>query len=262
MNDKRHYFALSIKNTFRLRTLLALSALIQTILLTLLPYSLALLPALFFTLHSAISTLADTLTPSESPLLHRVIPGRTTAVIPSWYAGGYSNSSSGQTPLVVFHMVIGFNHPLGVLCPGGRAIASAMNGIKEVLDSKREEFGVVGWSKWMGMEREAGNKMMMVVYFRTASGLEKFAACEEHREAVEAVEGARGYVSVVHETFEAAPGRWGFVAVDSEPVLLGDGACRIMDEKGAWVWVRSLVRDEGSVVRGLLGMLGRGQERR
>jgi len=140
-------------------------------------------------------------------------------------------------------MVAGFNHPLGRFCPGGKEVVAAMKEVEGVLSTRGEEFGLVGWSRWMGMGREEGNKIMVVAYFRTVKGLDRFAACEEHRGAMEGV-GERGFVSLVHETFEVAPGRWGFVGVDSEPVLLGDGACRVMDEKGVWVWVRSLVREE------------------
>ncbi|KAK4442899.1 hypothetical protein QBC34DRAFT_479320 [Podospora aff. communis PSN243] len=251
----------TLKSFLRLRTLLALGAAFQTLLFATLPSTLALLPVLLLTIHSVVTTLAHLQFPNESPYFESIIPGRTTALIPSWYSTGFTTQGS-LNRLVVFHLVVGVNHPLGVLSQAGREVGKAMEGLWEVMNTKGEEFGIVGWSKWDGMDTaEKGGKMMVVAYFRTGEGLERFGACEAHRRAVEVLErvrgeSGRGVVSVVHEVFEVAPGRWAVVGVDSEPCLLGGGACRVMDDKGGWVWMRTLARDEGPE-KGLMGMLGR-----
>ncbi|KAK0617582.1 hypothetical protein B0T14DRAFT_434055, partial [Immersiella caudata] len=181
------------KSTLRLRTLLTLGALLQTLLFALLPSHLALIPTLIIAFYAAVTTLAHILSPEEAPLLHDVIPGRATALISSWHTGGFTSSGNASAPLVVFHVVLGINHPLGWFSEGGREVMAAMEGLFAVMDMRREEFGLVGWSKWSGMEREVSGKVMVVGYSRG------------------------GGVSLVHESFEIAPGRWGFAAVDSVP---------------------------------------------
>ena len=250
-----------------MRTLLLLGAAAQAVLFAILPYRLALVPALGFAVHSAITTLAHCLSPAESPFTRRVAPGRTIAQIPSWYTGYFSSLAAPS--LVVFHLVVTFNHPLGARCPGGKEAERHLVAMEDELSRRREEFGLLGLSRWRGTTREAHNALLVVMYFRNLAGLARFAQAEEHGAALDAMRqwgernaDGRRCVSVVHETFEVPPTKWDAVYWDAEPTLLGDGSCRVLDGNGKLVWLKTLAwGGEAGARMGLLGRLGRAQSR-
>ncbi|KAK3693184.1 hypothetical protein B0T22DRAFT_504701 [Podospora appendiculata] len=259
----RRIHELMIKDSLKLRTLLSLGALIQLALLLLLPYRLAILPAVLLTLHAFASTLGHSFlgTALENPYIRHIVPGRTSAQIPSPFTGQHGPTPSASS-VVVFHLGVAFNHPLGLACPGGREVTAHFFSMLDALAARgRDEYGLLGSSRWQGTARASHNTMLFVMYFKTLAGLHKFAHDVEHRQGWEFLERirARGdrHITAFHETFEVPAGGWETIYLDAEPVLLGDTDVKVLGLDGKWIWVRSLVKAEGPSMKGLVERMRR-----
>ncbi|KAK3332855.1 hypothetical protein B0T19DRAFT_457843 [Cercophora scortea] len=246
---------LLIKDSLKLRTLLSLGALIQLTLLLILPYRFAILPAVLLALHAVASTLGQSFlgTALENPYITNVVPGRTSAQLPSPYTGQHGSTPSA-TSVVVFHLGVAFNHPLGLACPGGSEVTRYFFAMQNALASRRDEYELLGSSEWQGRTRASHNTMLFVMYFKNLAGLHKFAHDAEHRKGWEFLEKmnaeGKGHITAFHETFEVPAGGWETIYLNSEPVLLGDTDVKVLGLDGKWIWVRSLVRAEGPSMKG------------
>jgi hypothetical protein len=101
----------------------------QSILSLILPTRYALLPLAFLVLRAVVLTIRDITSPARYASERGVIPGRSSAQLPN---ASYDSlrpdrmSPFGSAPaeqgVVVFHIGARFNHPLGALSPGGKAV--------------------------------------------------------------------------------------------------------------------------------------------
>ncbi|KAK0710177.1 hypothetical protein B0T26DRAFT_805687 [Lasiosphaeria miniovina] len=260
-----------IKDGFKLRTLLVIGALCQLALVAVLPLCIAMLPALVLAFHAAFETLLQCLTRGGSnPLMKGVVVGRTTAQFPSIYTGNFSHTPSEQR-VVVFHLGVAFNHPLSVACPGGREVGGLFAAMEEELTRRAGEYGVLGVSQWVETARDTHNAMLVVVYFRSLDGLQRFARGDAHRAGWVFLDAFRAagnhHIATFHETFEAQPGHWETLYTDSKPAMLGNarfkalGAGEGKEGAGNWVWVRGLVSASDARLRSMMDRMGRTRAR-
>ncbi|KAK3492756.1 uncharacterized protein B0T23DRAFT_148888 [Neurospora hispaniola] len=248
-----------IKDAFRLRTLMAMGALAQIVLFAILPYRYAVVPALILTLHSIGATIGQMFLckTNENPYMTGVTQGFTSSQPPSWQTGRYPNAPCSSS-IVVFHLGVSYNHPLGPACPGAYELYTHFMNMSKAINEKKEEYGLLGMSSWKQTKRATHNAAMTVFYFRDIEGLHKFAHDKEHRDGWDFLHAFRkkGYnhITALHETFEVPAGAWESIYLDSPPILMGDTTIRVTEKDGSATWYHSLV---DASVRPLTGMMNR-----
>ncbi|KAK4119089.1 hypothetical protein N657DRAFT_321593 [Parathielavia appendiculata] len=133
----------------------------------------------------------------DRPLLQKqsVIPGRTSAQLPSTSydplaSSERASSSSSPSPfgskpaskgVVVFHLGIRFNHPLGPLSPSAKEVADQFQACHGDLLKRAREYGCLGATTWHGDEAARNNTLLIIYYFRDVDGLNRFAHDGIHR---------------------------------------------------------------------------------
>ncbi|KAK3342572.1 hypothetical protein B0H65DRAFT_223662 [Neurospora tetraspora] len=248
-----------IKDAFRLRTLMAMGALAQILLFAILPYRYAVVPALILALQSIGSTIGQMLfyKTNENPFMTGVVQGITSGQPPSWQTGRYPNAPC-SSPIVVFHLGVSYNHPLGPACPGGNEFYTHFMNMIKAMNEKKEEYGLLGMSNWKQTKRATHNAGLVIMYFRNVEGLHKFAHDKEHRDGWDFLHDFRkkGYnhITALHETFEVPAGAWESIYLDSPPILMGDTTIKVTEKDGSSTWYKSLV---DASVRPLTGMMNR-----
>ncbi|KAK3384613.1 hypothetical protein B0T24DRAFT_93362 [Lasiosphaeria ovina] len=262
------------KNSFSLSTLFAMGALGQTVLMLALPARYALLPTAALLLHAMASTALALR--SGDTVLSDIVPGRTSAVLPresydphSSDSDSNSNSNTpfpsrpGTTGVVVMHLGVRLNHPLGVLAPGAREMGEHFVACNARVLARAREFGCLGASPW-----RADTTLLTVYYFRTVEGLHAFARDPVHRAAWDwynsSVAKRLGYtrIGIFHEIFYAAPGAHESVYVNMPPTLLGAASAVVRNNAtGEDEWVSPLVKGaSGSALRSMYSRMGREKE--
>jgi fumagillin biosynthesis monooxygenase len=177
---------------------------------------------------SVISTVFQVMSPSVNPFKEGVISGRATAQIPS--PNGTCGPTPSNTPVVVFNIGLQVNHPLGLLAPHVKTIATFFNTMIADITSRSDELGLLSVSEWRGNDAAGSNNTLKVtLYFGDPAKVNAYAQERLHREAwwfFEKVAG-EGHVGVYHEMFCVPARGWETVYVNCRPVLLGAAA----DEK-------------------------------
>ncbi|EGS20283.1 uncharacterized protein CTHT_0040220 [Thermochaetoides thermophila DSM 1495] len=246
-----------IKHIFTLPTLLALGAGAQGLLCLVLPRRYAFLPLIFFVLRNAIRTAFSVRSGDYHFTKLGVIPGRTTAQLPKPGESEFSGVPSDQD-IVVFHLGARCNHPLGVLSPGGKELGEHFDACNRELMERKEEFGCLGYSQWLGTEDNANGTILAIYYFRDIEGLNRFAHDVVHRRAWEWYHGEfarkRGWshIGIFHEAFQVPAGAWENIYVNMPPTLMGAAATKSEDG-----WVRTLIEANGLVWRSQYSRMGR-----
>lgn len=180
-------------------------------------------------------------------------------------------SSPASHGIVVLHLGIRFNHPLGLLCPGSPEIATLFGDcnkrVMAYIDDKagsQDDFGCLGMTDWHGTDRESNNTLLTIYYFRDVEGLNRFAHDAVHRKAWDWYKKEfcerRGYshVGVFHETFYAAPEMYETIYMNIQPTLLGHATMKVFnEEKGKREWISPLVEGKHPRLRSQWSRMGR-----
>lgn len=235
--------------------------------ITVLPARYALVPLLFLLGRAIISTIIQARSPKDNPFTLDVVPGRVSAQLPSRTTGAFGTKPAAE-PLVVFHLGVRFNHPLGLLSPGAKEINNYFAAMMKALEQRRDEFGMLHMSNWRGAERNSNNTIMNIFYFRDIAGLNKFAHDKVHRDGWNwyqrfAKKEGNSHIGIFHETFVTRSGDYETIYVDCPPTLLGAANVRINagdSEKAAKTeeetWIRPLVSANHSALRSQQGRMG------
>ncbi|KAL2752040.1 hypothetical protein ACRALDRAFT_2114016, partial [Sodiomyces alcalophilus JCM 7366] len=226
-----------LKDQFEIQTVLLIGAVMQGILFWLFPAKFAVVPMILGFLYTVIPTLQAILIPSANPYLKYTISGPTTALLPILPEGktryrippaASPQSHPCPSGTVVLHLGVRFNHPLGVLSPGGHDVGILFRDMNDKLEvSAREgtpDYGFLGLSHWRAAERAAKNTQMTVYFFRDLAGLRRFAAGPVHRDAMawwDRVAARYPHIGIFHEVFAAPPGAWETMYANMAPTLLG-----------------------------------------
>ena len=253
-----HTSQLLIKDTIKLPTILAIGALIQTAIIAVAPARYALIPLVLVLARAIITTIVQTRSPEDNSFATDTVYGRVTAQLPSRSTGAFGTQPAAQS-LVVFHLGVRINHPLGPLAPGVKEIGEHFNAMTESMSQRRDEFGMLSTTMWRSTERETNNNLMMIAYFRDIQDLNRFAHDKVHREGWDwyhnfAKKSGNKHIGIYHETFVASPGQYETIYVDCVPTLLGASNVRIKvdDEKHQLqeeTWTRALVSADHSALR-------------
>ncbi|KAF3765788.1 hypothetical protein M406DRAFT_329653 [Cryphonectria parasitica EP155] len=239
--------AFLVKESFTLPTLLAFGGVFQLFISVVLPARFALLPIGFLAGHAIITTILQARSPQDSPLMVDIIPGRSTAQLPLPLANNNNNtttttttttsiqpnfgSTAASSPVVAFHLGVHFNHPMGPFCPGGSEIGAHFQAMFTDLQARRDEFDMLSATIWRGTTRPSHNGILMIAYFRSVDGLNRFAHDKVHREGWDwyhkfVRETGHRHFGLFHETFLSRPGEWETIYADCQPTLLGESSVR------------------------------------
>jgi fumagillin biosynthesis monooxygenase len=244
----------TIKNQFTLQELFLVGALLQLLLLAVLPSRYALLPTLILFLHTIATTTIQTLSKRHNTFAAGPMPSKSSAQFPSpgydprASPSPFTSSTPASQGVVVLHLGVRFNHPLGVLSPGAKQAGEANDACNERLFSvAREKFGCLGYSSWRASERAKNNTIVTIYYFRNLEGLHAFAHDEVHMEVwkwYEQFTRKLGFthLGVFHEVFVSAPGQYETVYRNMPPVLMAAGSVPVRNEEtGEEEWVGMMV---------------------
>jgi hypothetical protein len=239
----------------------------QTIVSAVLPLRYAVIPVIFLVAKNAIDRIVAVRNyngETDPAVLH----GRVSAQIPSAQyhpeeAGSLYGNKPARSDIVVLHLGVRFNHPLGPFGPGGQEIADHFTKCQEDLLARAEEFDCIGVSGWTGTDSGTQNSLLTIYYFRTIDGLNKFAHDPIHHKAAAWYNGlARkhgiGHIGVFHEAFYSPAGGYETIFLNMPPSLMGRTNVPIQNEEtGEKEFASPLVDASVSALRSQLGRMGK-----
>ncbi|KAH7318468.1 hypothetical protein B0I35DRAFT_432147 [Stachybotrys elegans] len=245
-----------LKTSFSAQTLFLIGAILQIFISAVLPFRWAIVPASILLLNSLVKTVHQTLLPGSSPLMEGVIPGRTTAQLP--HSDGSMGPDPGNGSIVVFHLGIQFNHPLGLFFHGTREIHASIQMMLKELRGKQEELGLLGYSAWQADERSSLNTLVLTFFFRDVESIHRFAYMDLHVKAWRDYDksGYKTYLGVFHETYIVPAGAHESLYLNCRPVLLGRASVKCTTGEGSG-WVNTLVSADTPALRSYYDRLGR-----
>jgi hypothetical protein len=140
--------------------------------------------------------------------------------------------------VVVFHLGIQINHPLGLAAPGMNQIGKYFTAMLKDLESHRDEYGLLTSSSWRGDERSSNNTLLNIYYFRDVEGLHRFAHGEVHRKAWDYMNKTKPqHVGIFHETYSVPARAYENIYVNCHPVMMGRATVRttsVGEEEERW----------------------------
>lgn len=265
------------KDSLSMSQVLLFGALCQLIVFVVLPARYALLPTLLLAVHGAGSVAIQWAFPSRNSFMNDVIPKRVCAQMPA-PSGSYSpdpaagkpmfGSRPAAEPVVVMHIGIRSNHPLGPRGPGSPEARKYFQNCIGLLVRRAEEFGCLGNTTWRAAERASNNSLMAILYFKSIEGLNAFAQDPIHREAWdwfvkyrhEAKAEGRN-LGIYHETFYAPRGGWETIFIDMPPTLLGAASAPVRNEEtGKREFVNTLVEANVPSLKGQMSRMDREEQ--
>jgi heme-degrading monooxygenase HmoA len=248
-----------LKDTFKLRTIVAGGALAQILLCAALPLKWAMVPALCICLNAFVTTLCQLWSPQTSSFLDGVVEDRSTAQLPTEKGNFGSEPATGS--VVVFQLGIQYNHPLGVFGPGRKELAAAFMRMNKDLMLRREELGLISVSRWRGNERETNNTFMLTYFFKDVQSLNQFAHEEAHRQGWESYLASdyKRYIGIFHETYVVPRKSYESLYANCRPILFGRGQVACETEAGT-KWVNTLVSARDPRLKTHFLRLGRDRE--
>lgn len=245
-----------LADAFNLRTLVLGGALIQIGLSSILPTRWAIVPASTLLFTSIVKTIFQMLSPRDNLFMKGVIPGRTTAQLPTEF-GAFGPDPANQS-VVVFHLGIQWNHPLGFFAPGVAEISKHFLAMSQELLLRRDELGLLSVSDWRGAERGRNNTYLIAYYFKDVESIHRFAHEDLHRMAWDNYASTKpAHIGVFHETFEVPARAYESMYVNCHPLLLGRGLVACEDKEGEEMWVNTLVSADTPALKTQYARMGR-----
>ncbi|KAK5146338.1 hypothetical protein LTR32_002063 [Rachicladosporium monterosium] len=238
--DSADIISFFIKDAFKLPTLLLFGSAIQIALSATLPPRIALLPAALLALYALLTTAAQASYPITNTYMDGILPGRTSAQLPSPSTGHYGSAPAAH-PIVVFHFGVRFNHPLGLLAPGVKPTIDHFVACNKSIEGRADAYGMLGLSPWRAAERGSNNTLMMMYYFRDFL-----------------VKAGYKHIGFFHEAFCVPPKAYESIYGNFPPFLMGAASVKCVDEgTGEETWVRPVVSAEVGSLRSQFGRMGR-----
>jgi fumagillin biosynthesis monooxygenase len=235
-----------------------IGAIFQTLLFALLPARYAIIPPAILLLNSVITTITQIRSNTTNGFNDDIIPGRVSAQLPNKHTAAFGSEPASQ-PIMVFHLGVRFNHPLGVFAPGAKEMGDYFTKMNNELVDRADYYGLLSFSNWRAAERGSNNTLLLIYYFRDIEGSNRFAHDELHRKAWDWFKKSDiKHIGIFHESFCTTRGAYETIYVNSNPVLLGAADTKCVDAKtGDEVWVNPLVSADTKELRSQAKRLGR-----
>ncbi|RYP79845.1 hypothetical protein DL770_006491 [Monosporascus sp. CRB-9-2] len=230
-----------VPSQISLRTLLCTGSLMQIILCAILPFHYSIIPSATLLLISTLTTIQQCFQPKTNPFMTDVVPGRATAQIPS--KDGEYGPKPAKGSLVVFHLGVQYNHPLGIFAPHMLEISNKFLAMQQDILRRKDELGLLAVQNWRGSERSSNNTLLMKYFFKDMESIHKFAHEPLHKEVWAYYNKHQpGHVGIFHETFIIQESGYESMYVNCHPVLLGRGEVKVkIREESREEWAGTLV---------------------
>ncbi|KAK8859418.1 hypothetical protein PGQ11_010152 [Apiospora arundinis] len=247
-----------LRDNFSCSTWLAMGAVVQGLLVACLPFRYAVLPAPALLLCRMAKTLLMSNGFFRNSQAEGVIQGKFTAQVPG--PDGAMPTLPSENPICVLILAARSNHPAGIFAPGFREVGNYMETMRATLEDSDDGVGhgFLGQTMYLAAnERETGNQLMMLSYFRSADDVHAFAHGPIHRKAWEwwtDITQKHPHLSIRHELYMVPAGHWENIAINSHPTGLSGMNVSVRCEDG---WTRPIFDASKLNLRTTMGRLGR-----
>ena len=255
-----------IRENFSLTTWLLLGALIQSLIVWVIPRFYAFLPVLLMLAIRSADSMAITFGFKRNHYLDEAILHRTSPQIPD--SDGNFNPTASSEKVVVFLLGAKANHPLGLFSPHfGRVGDYLTEMIKDLENSENaHDNGFLGGSNWTNQDKNGATEFLFLSYWRSTDAVHKYAYGSTHRKAWDWWNAQAGknveHIGINHEIFEVDRHHWEAVYLNFQPTLLGATTYLKKGDKmiGGTVddaWMSPLIDARRGKLRTSAGRLGR-----
>lgn len=209
-----------MKTQFRMDTIMVFGALIQAVISAILPLRYAFVPAGFLIASKIFTMYAMKTGLMKNTYMDGVIMSKYSAQFPD-KSGDFGNQPARDS-MCVFLIGARNNSPIGLLHKGNKKLGEYMNAMQEELKADPEKHGLLGTSAWTGTEREASPAVMLVMYFKSAADVHRYAHGELHRKGwtwwYNNIKDL-GEISIFHELYEVPSGNYETIYDHMPPML-------------------------------------------
>ncbi|KAL9618092.1 MAG: hypothetical protein Q9160_007162 [Pyrenula sp. 1 TL-2023] len=257
-----------LKNSFSLITLILFGAVLQSILVLILPLRFALAPAAVVFAVRILDHVLMIYNLKPNQYMSSVLLGKYSYQVPD-SAGRFSDKPSDE-PITVFMLSARSNHPAGVFAPGFAEMGKYMRKMDQELEAMDPTVsGFLGKTLWTnGTDRDGGNEVASISYWRSPEHIHAYAHGKTHSEAwdwfnKEVLKKGINYIGISHDLFAVPKGHWENIYINMEPTSLGAARFLRKGDKSSGeedVWVRGIVDARKGQLRHSAGRLTWGTE--
>ncbi|KAL9023793.1 MAG: hypothetical protein Q9180_008104 [Flavoplaca navasiana] len=249
-----------IRNNLALSTWLLIGAAIQSLIFAILPPRVAALPSICILTLVLAKNLLITGGYLKNPYLAAVYKGKATATL--------QEGEDGDGRIAIFILGATSNHPLGILAPGFNDILSNLQSMWAEAEADTTKSGLLGKSTSLlplpTTPTSSSPTILNISYWQSLSHLHAFAQSPAHRSGWEwwGTRARKRYphLGIMHETYEAAKGRWENVYDGFGPVGMGALTRKVVMDGGEERVESRLVPAREGRLRTMKGRLGVGDE--
>ncbi|EHY61277.1 hypothetical protein HRR83_008974 [Exophiala dermatitidis] len=256
-------FAYALRENFSLSTWLLLGALLQSIVVFIVPRLYATIPLILMLGARVFDAMAVTWGWKKNPMLEGALLHRVSPQIPD--EDGNFHEDAAEEKVVVFLLGAKANHPLGIFSPNMNTISGFLTGMISNLDDTAIENGFYGGSNWTNQDKNGATEFLFLSYWRSTEDIHKYAYSPLHREAWDwwnKTIKQNDHIGINHEIFEVDRKHWEAIYVNFQPTLLGATTYLRKGDKmmGGTVddqWISPLLDARRGKLRSSAGRLGR-----
>ncbi len=213
-----------LRENFSISTWLLAGALLQSILVLIVPRWYAVLPVVLVLGARLADALAVTWGWKKNPYLDGAILHRVSAQVPD--TDGQFHADASAEKVVIFLLGAKSNHPLGLFAPNFKKIGDYLASMVAQLDQSSDDCcqGFLGGSSWTSQDKNGATEFLLISYWRSVDDVHRYATGPLHREAWDwwqATVKQNDHIGINHEIFEADAHHWESVYLNFQPTLLG-----------------------------------------
>lgn len=252
-----------LRVNFSLSTWLLIGALLQSLIVFIIPRFYAMLPAVLILGARLVDSLAITYGWKNNPYLNEAILHRVSPQIPD--EDGNFHQEPAEEKVVVFMLGAKVNHPLGLFAPNVKEIGAGLTEMIKDLEDNAPENGFYGASSWNSPDKNGANEFLNISYWRSTKDLHDFAYGPIHMKTWDwwnKTLKQNDHIGILHEIFEVDRKQWEAIYVNFQPTLLGATTYLRKGDKmiGGTVddqWISPLIDARSGKLRSSAGRLGR-----
>ncbi|EXJ80093.1 hypothetical protein A1O3_08379 [Capronia epimyces CBS 606.96] len=261
--SRSRQFSYALRENFSLSTWLLLGALLQSIVLFIVPRLYATLPLILVLGTRVVNTMAITLGWKKNPYLDEALLYRVSPQIPD--EDGNFHPESSEEKVVVFLLGAKSNHPLGIFAPNFKIVGDSLMSMISDLNQGAPDNGFYGGSSWTNQYKNDATEFLFLSYWRSTEDIHKFAYSPLHHETWDwwnKTLDQNDHIGINHEIFEVDRKHWEAIYVNFQPTLLGATTYLRKGDKmiGGTVndqWISPLIDARRGKLRSSAGRLGR-----
>jgi len=253
----------AVRQSCSISTWLLLGALLQSLVVFIIPRFYAMLPTILILGARVANTLAITWGWKKNPYLEGAFLHRTSPQVPDEDGNFHAEPSSEK--IVVFMLGFKSNHPLGIFAPHVKEVGDSFSRMISELEKAGPDSGYYGGSAWTSQDKNGATENLILSYWRSTEDVHRYAYSPLHRETwdwwnkhIKEVD----HIGINHEIFEVEKKHWEAIYVNFQPTLLGATTYLRKGDKliGGTVedqWISPLVDARRGKLRSSAGRLGR-----